>query len=91
MNIELAVFSDSADIAEQQLASFLNTLHTLVASLPSLPVDVLKPILRAVAAVDALPQDSLPPSARAMEAALIGFACLAAAEFQVTVCRAAKS
>lgn len=82
-NLELAVFSGSTDVVERQLASILKTLHALVASLPSLSPEVLKPILQALAATDALPQGSLPPSARAMEAVLLGFVCLASAELQV--------
>lgn len=83
-NLELAVFSESTDVAEQQLASLLITVRALFVSLPSIPGLILKPILRAIAATDSLTRDSLSPSARVAEAALLGFACLAAAEFQVT-------
>ncbi|KAL8453332.1 hypothetical protein Emag_001923 [Eimeria magna] len=81
-NLQLAVFSDSTKIVEQQLASMLNSMRALVASLPMLPAKALEAILRTLAATDALARDYLPPSARAMEGALLGFACLAAAEFQ---------
>lgn len=86
-NLQLAVFSQGADLAEEQLASLLNTLHVLVAALPSLPSEVLKPIFCAFAAVDALPYEALPPSARVMEATLLGFASIAAAQFQVNALR----
>lgn len=83
-NLELAVFSHSADVAEEQLSILLNTLYVLMSSLSSLPAEIIRPIMRAFAAVDALPQNSLPPQARVMEATLLGFGCLAAAQFQVT-------
>lgn len=83
-NLELAVFSHSADVAEEQLSILLNTLYVLVSSLSSLPAEIIRPIMRAFAAVDALPLNSLPPQARVMEATLLGFGCLAAAQFQVT-------
>ncbi|XP_026192682.1 uncharacterized protein LOC34623187 [Cyclospora cayetanensis] len=81
--LELAVYSQSADIAEKLLASLLNILHALFYSFPSLPVDIVQPIIRAFAAIDVLPQDSFPLRARVMEGALLGFGCLAAAHFQI--------
>ncbi|KAL8447788.1 hypothetical protein Emed_004083 [Eimeria media] len=84
-NLQLAVFSDSTKIVEQQLASMLSSMHPLAASLPMLPAKALEAILRILTATDALPRDYIQPSARAMEGALLGFACLAAAEFQIPI------
>ncbi|KAL8273566.1 hypothetical protein Esti_002493 [Eimeria stiedai] len=84
-NLQLAVFSDSPKIVGQQLASMLNSLHALIASSPLLPAKALKAILRTLTATDALPRDYITPSARAMEGALLGFACLAASEFQIPI------
>ncbi|KAL8424534.1 hypothetical protein Efla_005640 [Eimeria flavescens] len=83
--IELAARSDSTSIVEQQLASLLNSVHGLSVSVPVLPAEALRPILRTLAATDTLPQDALSPAARALEAALLGFVCVIASQQQVPV------
>ncbi|CDI80147.1 hypothetical protein, conserved [Eimeria praecox] len=82
-NFEVAVYGRSTDVAEEQLALLLNTLFAIISSLSSFPLELLSPVLRPLAALTTTPVDALPPQIRAAEAALLGLACLAAAQFQI--------
>ena len=82
--VELAVYSRSTELLQQQLSLLLHSLCTLLSSLYSFPAALLLyPILRSFAALNATPLAALTLQTRTAEAALMGMACLAAAQLQV--------